>query len=313
MIDINIYENCEESNEKFLEKSFDKNDFDIQFFEPKFSLNDYENGINQKSLNYTQSKKATAVTPVSIENSKTNQSIVNEAKFRKIQEDKETKEMNKLSKELIFAIKKINKNIGRIKKEMKKTKNVIGKHNKFSDDNVIQKIKVSLQESCYKYINKEYNKFYINKNIKINQKFIQRINPEEIKKKKKDDNLLWFKLKLKDLFSTEISSKYSKFDRNYNKRQIEKLYKENKAKNVIDILEKTIEEMLYDFYNDTPIEGFETLKDDLAKRKKKMEDEEEAPDIIEEYLKKYKNNAIGLKAIFKAKKSRNIFKKNKNL
>ena len=60
--------------------------------------------------------------------------------------------------------------------------------------------------------------------------------------------------------------------------------------------------MLDDFCNDTPTEGFETLKDDLAKKRKKMEDEEEAPDIIKEYLEKYENNAKTLKDIFLNKK-----------
>lgn len=303
--DDSSYENEDELIENLIDESSDKINCDIHFeFENQILKNDDENEINADFLYYT-----TPVTPNPPrygkinDQTKTNQNTASETKIAKFQKVKE--------QEKIFSIAKVNKNVGRIKKEKKQ--DIKGKHDKFSDDNIIQKIKVSFNESCYNYINFEYDKFYIHIDTKKAQKFIQRISPKEAKKIKKDDNIHWFSLKLKDLFSSEISSKYSKFDENYNKRQIEKLYRENKAKNVIDILEKTVEEMLDDFCNDTPIEGFETLKDDIAKKRKKMEDEEEAPEIIEEYLEKYKNNAKGLKATFRSKKSRNRKKKSKNL
>lgn len=310
--DDSSYDNEDELNFDLIDKSSDKINCDNPF---EFGNKNFQND-DESEIDLDQIYCITPETPKSPGNgknnsqtkTKTNQNTASETKIIqfKLQEKKD-----KHSEEFIFSIAKVNKNMGRIKKEKKQ--DVKGKHDKFSDDNMIQKIKVSFQESCYKYINREYEKNYIHLDTKKAQKFIQRITPKEAKKIKKEDNILWFSLKLKDLFSSDISSKYSKFDENYNKRQIEKLYRENKDKNVIDILEKTVGEMLDDFCNDTPIEGFETLKDDLAKKRKKMEDEEEAPDIIKEYLEKYENNAKTLKDIFLNKKSRNRKKKSKKL
>ena len=203
---------------------------------------------------------------------------------------------------------KVNKKLGRIRKEKK---NIKGKHNKLSQDNIIQKIKASFHEKIFNYINKEYEKFVKEKyqentDIKLAKILIKRICPTESKKIKKKDNLTWFSLKLKDLFSLELSSKYSNYEPNYNKKQIDNLYRKNEAKNVIDILEKTVREMFNNYSHDIPIDGFETLKDDLLYRKKKMDDEKE--EDIEEYLKRYKEIAQNLEQVFLDKKSRG-FKK----
>ena len=49
--------------------------------------------------------------------------------------------------------------IGRIRKNT----NFIGKHNKFSEDNIIRKIKGRFHEKCRIYINKEYKRFILSK------------------------------------------------------------------------------------------------------------------------------------------------------
>ena len=88
----------------------------------------------------------------------------------------------------------------------------------------------------------------------------------------------------------------------YNKRQIDKLYKEAKIQNLIDIFEKTIREMYEIYVNDIKLDGFETLEDDLKSLQNKMEKEGE--EDIEEYLKEYKYVAQNLEQIFKDKKGR---------
>jgi hypothetical protein len=60
--------------------------------------------------------------------------------------------------EKIFKIVKINKKIGRIKKDSA----LKGIHNKFSQDNIIRKIKRRFHENLRLYINKEYKKYIIN-------------------------------------------------------------------------------------------------------------------------------------------------------
>jgi hypothetical protein len=60
--------------------------------------------------------------------------------------------------EKIFKIVKINKKIGRIKKDSA----LKGIHNKVSQDNIIRKIKRRFHENLRLYINKEYKKYIIN-------------------------------------------------------------------------------------------------------------------------------------------------------
>ena len=76
----------------------------------------------------------------------------------------------------IFKIVKINKKIGRIKKDSV----LKGIHNKFSQDNIIRKIKRRFHENLRLYINKEYKKYILNKNnCKKNIiNWLKKINPQ---------------------------------------------------------------------------------------------------------------------------------------
>ena len=102
----------------------------------------------------------------------------------------------------------------------------------------------------------------------------------------------------------EISSKYNRFDKDYNKRQIESLYREIKAKNVIDILEKTVREMFYIYCNNISFNGFKTLNDDLDKLRRKMENDGEEEQNIIKYLEKYEKISCNFEKIFLMKSSR---------
>ena len=134
--------------------------------------------------------------------------------------------------EKIFDINKVNKKQGRLPKIQKES--IKGKHNKFSEDNIIQKIKTNFQEKIFNYVNYEYEKFLLegqnyNDQNKINtSKLIKRISPKEINKIKKEDNLNWFSLKLKVLLSSSISSKYNKFESDYNEKRIKNLYEKKR-------------------------------------------------------------------------------------
>ena len=209
-------------------------------------------------------------------------------------------------KEKIFGIEKVNKKQGRLPKHQKET--IKGKHNKFSEDNIIQKIKTNFQESVYNYVNYEYEKFVLkgqnyNDKNKINTvKLIKRISPKEIKKIKKEDNLYWFSLQLKVLFSSNLSSKYNKFESDYNEKRIKNLYEKKEAIKVIDILEKNVEDMYEIYINNIKIDGFGTLEDDLNALRKKMEQVEE--EDIDQYLNEYEKIAKNLEEIFMSKTSR---------
>ena len=201
----------------------------------------------------------------------------------------------------IFQILKDNKNKGRIKKNS----NLIGKHNKFSEDNIIRKFKGRFQEKLRIYINYEYKKYLLNQNQKVKKMkdLIQRITPKISRIIKKKDNLEWLKKKLYQVFSENVSDKCTLYNREYNKYEINKIFKENKATNVINILNKSIEEMLYKFVNNIKVDGLETLDDDMISLKEKLIKENE--DNINEYLKKYKNIAMNFEKIFINKSERN--------
>jgi hypothetical protein len=216
--------------------------------------------------------------------------------------------------EKIFNIMKINKKVGRLMKKMKNS--IKAKHNKLSEDNIIQKIKVSFLEKIFNKINYEYEKFLLegksyNDNKQKNiVKLIKRISPQESKKIKKEDNLNWFSLKLKVLLSSNLSLKYSKFTPNYNEKRIKNLYEKKEAINVIEILEKSVRDMYEKYSNNIKIDGFGTLEDDLISIRKKMENNGE--ENIDEYLNEYRKIAQNLENIFKAKKSR-VSKNKENL
>ena len=133
---------------------------------------------------------------------------------------------------------------------------------------------------------------------------IQRINPKISRKIKKKDNLEWINKKLYQVFSENVSVKCTLYNKEHNKHEIDKIFKENKAIEIIDILNKSIGEMLYKFTNNIRIDGLETLEDDLNNIKKKMIEKGEEKDI-DRYLEYYKNIALNLENIFIRKRGRN--------
>ena len=217
----------------------------------------------------------------------------------------------KLKNEKIFNIMKEKKkkvDMGRIKNKNKNK--FYGLHNKYSEDNIIRKIKASFLVKNMNLLNKEYKDHLNSHNIKKIVRLIRRILPTESRKIKKEENIKFFNSKLKEIFATPISTKYSKYGSDYNIRKIEEIYRENKAKNVINILEKQISEMYYIYSNDIKIDGFETLEDDLRNLEFELREEEieitpEKEKEIKSYLDKYKYIAKNLMQIFNNKKSRN--------
>ena len=202
----------------------------------------------------------------------------------------------------IFKIIKINKKIGRIKSNS----TLKGVHNKLSQDNIIRKIKGRFLEKLRLYINIEYRKYFFKKN-KNSAKIInwlKKINPKVSRKIKKEENLKWFKSKIYEIFSENVSLRYSLYSPNSNKKKIERLISVNEAKNVIDILNTDIETFYDKYINDEKIEGFKTLKNDIEELKTYMEKTNQ--EKIKEYLSKYEYTAKNLKKIFRQKNSRNI-------
>ena len=138
-------------------------------------------------------------------------------------------------------------------------------------------------------------KYILNKTFqkkKVN-KWLKKINPKISRKIKKEENLKWFETKIFEIFSENVSSKYSAYSSDLNKKKIDRLISLNEAKNVIDILFNNIETFYIKYINDEKIEGFKTLKEDLKDLKSFMETGNQ--ENIDDYLRKYEYTAKNLK------------------
>ena len=207
-------------------------------------------------------------------------------------------------KKKIFEIHKINKKIGRIKKNS----GYIGKHNKLSEDNVIRKIKRKFLENVRIYINKEYKKYYLKKKISINNNnWIKKISPKFYGQIKKIDNIKWFNSKIYEVFSENLSLRYSSHSLDSNKQNIQKMLSSYESNSVKDILNTKVEILFSKYIENVKIEGFKTLKDDIKELERHMKDS--GQENINEYLKKYEDTAKNMKDIFDKKIGRKFKKK----
>ena len=140
------------------------------------------------------------------------------------------------------------------------------KHDKFESLNIIQRIKNLFVGNLYDYINKKYKEYKIKNNQPI-EPLLYKIDQSLYKANSKKKNQQFFSLKVRDLFSSDITERYSKFLRtnpkNHNKTQIDLLIKENKADEIIEIMNSTLEEMYEKFINNK-LNGF-NLKKSLNK------------------------------------------------
>ena len=112
----------------------------------------------------------------------------------------------------------INKLLGR----KKKCSNESGEHDKFADDNLSRKCKCIILKYLYKYINRKIKTVY-NISSKDNKKTLLKINQKQIVSSKVDYNIKFLKKTLKDIFSENISSKFTKYYREHNKHLIQSL------------------------------------------------------------------------------------------
>ena len=141
-----------------------------------------------------------------------------------IQKDESQKIQNDLNKK--------QKKLGRKSKKEETER----EHSKYSEDNIIQKIKGNVDIFGIDILNKNSNGKYDLKKLKNAHKACL----------KKDINMNLLKEKIGDiLYREKISTKYSTFKSNENRKIIERI-RENKEKNkiLINILELTFEEVL---------------------------------------------------------------------
>ena len=180
--------------------------------------------------------------------------------------------------------------MGRRKKEKKyKTK---ASHNKFNKDNIVRKIKIHFLNAGIKYINKKYNEFQKLRLKRTKQKFLQKLEQKYTDYLTKKEEKIFLSKKLNEILSDAVSKRCKNHNKDYNKKNIKKLINNGEPKNLIEFLDKTIEDVykIYISKEKDKIPEF-NLENDLTlieeKKKKKGEN----------YKIKYKEYALDLISI----------------
>jgi hypothetical protein len=97
-------------------------------------------------------------------------------------------------------------------------------HDKFSDDNLIRRIKATVINALFVYINKILKIIYNNSAGK--EKELLKHNQYQVINSKADYNGDFLRKSLKNIFSVDISSKFKNYDTNHNKNIINGLLNE---------------------------------------------------------------------------------------
>ena len=170
----------------------------------------------------------------------------------------------------------------------RKTKNSgdVGIHNKYSQDNMIRKIKVLIKDALLDHIN-SIIKNVINLTVTINNKEYKvdkllNIRQNQIKDINVVQNRILLNKQLRYIFSDEIAGRYSNYPKNYNKIIIDKFY-EIGIQKITCILDLTLLECIKYFRKEKNIinderydclKGLEKKFENLTKELKKQNYEE---------------------------------------
>ena len=173
---------------------------------------------------------------------------------------------NKIKSNKIFSIQKINK-IEKINNENKKNKNnkILGRkrkdeeteetegtHTKLAGDNLTRRIKAKFFEAILFFINSSFEDMHIKAGKKTyfsKNNILLKITKEIVENTNIKFNLELLNSQLKDIFSNNVSKKYSNYGLDYNRKLIQKIYEENIHIKAISILDRTLLECLEHFKN----------------------------------------------------------------
>lgn len=197
-----------------------------------------------------------------------------------------------------------NKNTSEIRKKRgrkKKESNEVGMHNKYTQDNIIKRIKNNIYNLILQFLNSE-----IKKSFKVEKMLLKKINPKQSKINKVDENKSFIHKTLKDIYSNNISNKYKNFELEYNKKIIDKLVTQNnleikvKFTNLFNLTFIQCIDHLIGNIKIKELEGIETLSQFLEKYFHREESQ---------YKEKLKETIINYEKIINGKISR---KRNSN-
>ena len=166
-----------------------------------------------------------------------------------------------------------------------------GKHNKFSSDNIIRKIKSYLFDIILRYINasmEEQEEFEIylknSKKIVLSKPFLLKINQEIIKNINVEKNLNLLRSTLKEIFFDDVSKKVENYGLDINKKFIQKIYEENKQKRAISILNMTFNQCLEQFRGSKKYKELDGLEKELQNVIKDLKDKGESEEYISDFI-----------------------------
>ena len=196
-----------------------------------------------------------------------------------------TKENSSREKHKIFSIEK--KQRIKRKLDVNQKKNSKYPHTKYSEDNIVTKVKTYFVNSLIKYINIRYSKLKGKENLKLLKKAAPKFAKVYSKKKNQD----FLRLSVKQFISMEISKRCHDSP-DHNEKQIAKLYKEKESEEFTELLDSKLSDM-YEIYIEKDIPEF-SLKNDLKNLKEKKKE-------INDYLVEYEKVAKRLIPIMSKK------------
>ena len=207
---------------------------------PIYTLNEAVYGVFNEIFNTTE---------INLENKKDMQFLKKKKRRRtkvEIEKEKEKEKIFKSDEE------KKKRKLGRKKKLGNEKSDKLKCHSKISDDNIMKKINSYFLESIRNWLNKSFineeGSFYnLNERKKSKKKMFLKIDPKIITTNLKRKSVInTMNMQFKDIFSNDVSKKYSKINANENRILIDEIYQNQNQFFIIFILElKFIEAFNY--------------------------------------------------------------------
>ena len=184
------------------------------------------------------------------------------------------------------------KNLGKKRRRGRKKKGSLfkGKHDKYSSDNLIRKIKGIIINILFSFINLTIHEKYKNEpDYNIDKDKLMKIKQDQTVNSNIGFNQNFLKETLENIFSVDISGKYKKYNSEHNRNLIIKLLNDNNMERrqiFHNLFTKTFLECLEHFYgikNINELEGIETFD----KYKEKSREDDDYLASLEYTLKNY--------------------------
>ena len=196
------------------------------------------------------------------------------------------------------------KNLGRKKKQYEG----LGEHNKFSDDNIIRKIKRAVLQNVRIYINQKIISLYKYDNEKLNNvNKLFKLKQNHPMSSRSAYNKDFLEKTLGVIFSRDISSKYSRHPSTHNKKLIESLIndKDEKKRSIFNkIFNLTFIDCLNHFRGSKKFEELDGMNnlEDYLKEQRHNDDDEEYCSLFKYFVNNFEKIILNKKERIRVKK-----------